>query len=144
MIRIPSSLLREIHGYMEAAYPHECCGVLMGHVVDGVRVVETCRPVANLNTERAHDRYDMDLKAVVRYQRELYPLDIVGFYHSHPDHPSRASQTDADFAWAGCSYVIGSVQKGTIASTQSWVLDETAAPKRCDEEQIEVVEGEMK
>jgi len=67
------------------------------------------------------------------------PLEIVGIYHSHPDHPSRASQTDTEAAAAVYSYVIVSVQQGTVATAQSWVLNE--AEKKMFEEPL-VIEGD--
>ena len=130
---------------MEASYPHECCGLLVGRVVnENERVVHTSRKCRNLNTERAHDRYEMDPKCWLNTEREFdsSPWAIVGIYHSHPNHPSRASQTDTDAAWPNYSYVIASVQKGTVASTQSWLLNETE--KRFYEEAVVVDEGDVK
>jgi proteasome lid subunit RPN8/RPN11 len=131
---------------MEATYPHECCGLLIGSTVEGGgRLVRTSRKCRNLNTDRAHDRYDMDPMCWVKAEREFdnSPWGIIGIYHSHPDHPSRASQTDTDAALgAGMfdfSYVIASVQKGKVATTQSWVLN--AVEKRFDEEPFVVEEA---
>jgi proteasome lid subunit RPN8/RPN11 len=86
----------------------------------------------------------MDPKCWLNTEREFdgSPWAIVGIYHSHPDHPSRASQTDTDAAWPNYSYVIASVQKGTVASTQSWLLNETE--KRFYEEAVVVDEGDQK
>ena len=145
MIRIPSSILREVYDHMEASYPHECCGLLVGLVInENERVVQTFRKCRNLNTERAHDRYEMDPKCWLNTEREFdnSAWAIVGIYHSHPDHPSRASQTDTDAAWPNYSYVIASVQKGTVASTQSWLLNDTE--KRFYEEAVVVDEGDVK
>ena len=146
MIRIPSSILRDIYDHMEAAYPYECCGLLIGTADADERVVQTFRKCRNLNTERAHDRYEMDPMCWLKTEREFETTSwgIIGIYHSHPDHPSRASQTDTDAALgAGMmdySYVIASVQKGTVASAQSWMLNE--AEKRFHEEPLVVDEGE--
>jgi proteasome lid subunit RPN8/RPN11 len=151
LIKIPSSILREIYDHMEASYPHECCGLLIGTSVGGNREVQQFRKCKNLNTERAHDRYQMDPLCWMKTEREFEnsPWRIMGIYHSHPDHPSRASQTDTDDALGAFmfdySYVIVSVQKGTVASAQSWVLNE--AEKRFDEEPLvvdEKVEGDRK
>jgi proteasome lid subunit RPN8/RPN11 len=62
-------------------------------------------------------------------------LDVVGYYHSHPDHPSRPSDFDRDHAWPGLSYLIVSVQKGTVADERSWRLADER--DRFDEETIE-------
>jgi len=145
LIKIPSSVLREVYDHMEASYPHECCGLLVGRVLnENERVVQTFRKCKNLNTERAHDRYEMDPKCWLNTEREFdgSPWSIVGIYHSHPDHPSRASQTDTDAAWPNYSYMIASVQKGTVASTQSWLLNE--AEKKFYEEAVVVDEGDPK
>ena len=148
MIKIPSSILRDVYAHMEASYPHECCGLLIGTARADERVVHAFRKCKNLNTERAHDRYQMDPKCWLNTEREFdnTAWRIIGIYHSHPDHPSRASQTDTDEALgAGMldySYVIASVQKGTVANTQSWVLNE--AEKRFYEEPVVVDEGDRK
>jgi proteasome lid subunit RPN8/RPN11 len=133
---------------MEASYPHECCGLLVGTLEGETKTVHTFRKCRNLNTERAHDRYEMDPLCMLKTQREFEngPWDIIGIYHSHPDHPSRASQTDTDRALDAqafvYSFVIVSVQKGKAAGAQSWVLNETE--RRFFEEPLEILEGEMK
>ena len=125
MITIPTSLLRQIYDHTEASYPNECCGLMVG-TMGKDKTVHAFRTCKNLNMERARDRYDMDPLDMLRVEREFEdgPWDIVGIYHSHPDHPSRPSQTDTDRAWPDYSYVIISVQEGTVASAQSWVLNE--------------------
>jgi len=146
LIKIPSSILREVYDHMEASYPHECCGLLVGTASGAERLVHAFRKCKNLNTERAHDRYQLDPMCWGKTEREFEngPWQIIGIYHSHPDHPSRASQTDTNDALGagmfGFSYVIVSVQKGTVASAQSWVLNE---PEKCfDEEPLVVDEGD--
>jgi len=131
MIKIPASVLRELYDVTEAAYPHECCGVLIGTAdKEKNHTVHTFRKCKNLNKERAADRYDMDPLDFLRAEREFEntPWGIIGIYHSHPDHPSRASQTDTaravDIMAYMWSYIIVSVQKGKVASAQSWVLNE--------------------
>jgi proteasome lid subunit RPN8/RPN11 len=132
MIKIAAALLREIYDHTEASYPHECCGVLIG-TTDASKnhTVHAFRRCKNNNKERAADRYDMDPLDFMRAEREFENTawEIIGIYHSHPDHPSRASLTDTDraveimaYAW---SYIIVSVQKGKVASAQSWVLSES-------------------
>src|SRR5947208_7120730 len=149
MITIPASLLRRVYDHTEASYPHECCGLMIGAIGEN-KEVHAFRRCKNLNKERAHDRYDMDPLDMLRAEREFEnsPWDIIGVYHSHPDHPSRASQTDTDraveimaFAW---SYVIVSVQKGKVAGAQSWVLNESE--RKFYEEPLVTVpeEGESK
>jgi len=97
MIKIPASILREIYDHTEASYPNECCGLMIGTTDQNKNhTVHTFRTCKNLNKERSRDRYDMDPLDMLRAEREFEnrPWDIIGIYHSHPDHPSRPSQTD--------------------------------------------------
>ncbi len=125
MITIPFPLLRQIYDHTESSYPYECCGVMIGTMGEN-KTVHAFRICKNLNKDRAHDRYNMDPLDMLKAEREFEgtPWDIIGIYHSHPDHPSRPSQTDTDAAFSTYSYVIISVQKGKVASAQSWVLNE--------------------
>jgi len=148
MIKLPSSLLRQIYDHAEESYPNECCGLMIGTTdADKSHVVHAVRRCKNLNLDRARDRYLMDPQDQLRIMREFEngPSDIIGVYHSHPDHPSRASQTDTDRAMeimaTAWSYIIVSVQKGTVAGAQSWVLNE--AEGKFTEEPI-VTEGDLK
>jgi proteasome lid subunit RPN8/RPN11 len=117
------TLLRQ-HG--EETYPHECCGVLLGSFVDdGSKSVSRIARCGNTRADSPHNRYSIDPKELIRIQREGRERgeDIVGFYHSHPDHPAQWSPTDlAEAHWFGCSYVITSVEKGRAAMTNSFAL----------------------
>jgi proteasome lid subunit RPN8/RPN11 len=146
MIKIPASVLREIYDHTEASYPHECCGLMVGTLDGENKMVHTFRKCRNLNTERAHDRYQMDPLCQLKTEREFAdsPWSIIGIYHSHPDHPSRPSPTDLDAAHPVYSYVIVSVQKGTVAKAQSWLLQESGAERRFVEESLVVDEGDRK
>jgi proteasome lid subunit RPN8/RPN11 len=111
------------HG--EETYPHECCGVLVGQFIHGDRVVEQVVRCGNALTESRHNRYQIDPRELIAIQRQAaqQKLDIVGFYHSHPDHPAQWSKTDlAEAHWLTCSYVITSVEKGGATLTNSFVL----------------------
>jgi proteasome lid subunit RPN8/RPN11 len=129
------------HG--EETYPHECCGVLLGTFGnDGSRAVTRAARAGNTRTDSAHNRYNIDPKDLIRIQRDGRERgeDIVGFYHSHPDHPAQWSSTDfAEAHWIGCSYVITSVEKGKATTTNSFELtgpDESY--KRLVDEKIEI------
>jgi len=90
------------------AYPHEGCGVLIGtYTADGVRVLDVTS-ARNLWTERAADRYDLDPDDMLAAQRSARQarLDVVGIWHSHPDHPAWPSQFDSDRAWVDFAYLI--------------------------------------
>lgn len=115
----------------EAAYPYEGCGILVGRPGSPSEVAEL-RPGHNLRgpEDRARDRYILDPADILRAQRQAdgAGLDIVGFWHTHPDHPSSPSQYDADHAWAGYVYVIISVQAGRAASERGWILETETPP----------------
>ena len=91
-----------MHG--EETYPHECCGVLLGHMDGDQRIVTSIARCGNTRDDSPHNRYHIDPRALVEIQRESRKRgeDIIGFYHSHPDHPARWSQTDlAEAHWYG-------------------------------------------
>src|SRR5205823_15027217 len=109
---------------------------------DGTKVVTSTARCGNTRTDSAHNRYNIDPGELVRIQREGRERgeDIVGFYHSHPDHAAQWSKTDhAEAHWIGCSYVITSVEKGKAAITNSFELSGTdEADKRLVDESTEV------
>lgn len=143
MLKIKDQDYVAIRRHGEETYPHECCGVLLGSFDDdGTRTVTSTARCGNTRTDSAHNRYNIDPKELVRIQRESRERgeDIVGFYHSHPDHPAQWSKTDlAEAHWFGCSYMITSVEKGKAAITNSFELagsDEN--DKRLADEKVEV------
>jgi len=142
MLKIAHSCYHALRRHGEATYPHECCGVLLGTMAGDERTVVDVVRAGNTRLDSPHNRYHIDPKELVRIQRQAREreLDIVGFYHSHPDHPARWSPTDfAEAHWIGCSYVITSVEKGTACLTNSFaLLGETEEAKRFEDETIEV------
>jgi proteasome lid subunit RPN8/RPN11 len=128
------------HG--EETYPHECCGVLLGRMDGDVRIVASAARCGNTRTDSPQNRYSIDPRELVRIQREGRGRgeDIVGFYHSHPDHPAQWSSTDlAEGHWFGCSYVITSVEKGKALVTNSFELTGSdESDKKFADERIEV------
>jgi proteasome lid subunit RPN8/RPN11 len=129
------------HG--EETYPYECCGVLLGRFEeDNIRVVTSTARCGNTRTDSAHNRYNIDPRELVRIQREGRDRgeEIVGFYHSHPDHPAQWSKTDFEEAhWLGCSYVITSVEKGKAAITNAFELSGSdESDKQLKDEKIEI------
>src|SRR6476661_104539 len=89
------------------------------------RNVSEVRRARNIVVERARDRYEIDPRDHIRIQREADAagLDIVGYYHSHPDHPAQASRFDTERAWAGYVYVIVSVEKGKPVDANAFVAE---------------------
>jgi proteasome lid subunit RPN8/RPN11 len=148
MLKISQSAYVSLRQHGEATYPHECCGVLLGRFDDdgSGAVSKTVTRIARCGNTRAdspQNRYNIDPRDLIRIQREGRERgeDIVGFYHSHPDHPAKWSSTDlAEAHWFGCSYVITSVENGKAVLTNSFELtgsDET--DKQFMEEETEVV-----
>lgn len=144
MLKISQNDYAEIRRHGEETYPHECCGVLLGQMGEDARVVTSTVRCGNTRNDSPHNRYHIDPKELVRIQREgrEQGLDIVGFYHSHPDHPPRWSQTDlAEAHWIGCSYVITSVEKGKAATTNSFeLLGSEENAKKFADERVEVLQ----
>jgi len=134
-----------VHG--EQTYPHECCGVLLGKSVDGTNIVHELRAAGNTRTDSAHNRYNIDPVELIRIQRQAraLSLDIVGFYHSHPDHPAQWSATDiAEAHWLGCSYIITRVANGKADVTNSFLLrGASEEDKSFEDEPIEIMMKEV-
>ena len=129
MLKIPKSAYLSLRQHGEETYPHECCGVLLGRFDDDSESVsKTVSRVArcgNTREDSPHNRYHIDPRDLIRIQREGRKRgeEIVGFYHSHPDHPAQWSPTDlAEAHWFGCSYMITSVEKGKATITNSFEL----------------------
>jgi proteasome lid subunit RPN8/RPN11 len=125
MLKISAKDYTEIRRHGEETYPHECCGVLLGQVDGGVRTVTSTARCGNTRTDSPQNRYHIDPKELVRIQRQARERneDIIGFYHSHPDHPAQWSKTDLEEAhWIGCSYVITRVATGRADVTNSFEL----------------------
>ncbi len=146
MLRIAQSDYDALRRHGEETYPHECCGVMLGTVDGDIRQVKAVVRAGNTRTDRAQDRYNIDPRELVRIQRQgrEQGLDIVGFYHSHPDHPARWSQTDfAEAHWIGCSYLITCVEQRRATVTNSFALEgDSEENKRFEEESVEVLAGD--
>jgi proteasome lid subunit RPN8/RPN11 len=129
-VNIYKAALEAIQAHGADGYPNEICGFMLGPKGDGE--VTEVRPARNLIVERARDRYEIDPRDHIRVQREADAagLDIVGYYHSHPDHPAQASRFDTERAWAGYVYLIISVQDGQPVDANAFVADKDGGPFR--------------
>jgi proteasome lid subunit RPN8/RPN11 len=161
-VRITPDALDQVDSHASDGYPDEVCGVLIR--ANGAGVVTQARQVRNVMAdkerardpylmsiirdvfpaldsldERARDRYLMDPRDQMRIQRECDDtgLEIVGYYHSHPDHPAQASATDAERSFAGSVYLIVSCERGKIVDRHAFVADQDRGPMR--PEPLEVV-----
>jgi proteasome lid subunit RPN8/RPN11 len=142
MLKIGRKEYEALRQHGEETYPHECCGLLLGRTNGDERVVASIARAGNTRTDSPHNRYNIDPKDYIRIQKEGRERgeDVIGFYHSHPDHPARWSPTDlAEAHWPGYSYVITSVEQGKAAITNSFELivsDESG--KEFVDEKIEI------
>lgn len=141
-LRLTPEHLRHIHDHASRTYPEECCGVLMGRASSGTEggVVERTVALENERRDSRHNRYVIEPETVLRAHRQAreLELDILGYYHSHPDHPAVPSEFDREHAWPGMSYLITAVEKGRVADTRSWRLRDDRSG--FDEEPLEVGE----
>jgi proteasome lid subunit RPN8/RPN11 len=131
-LTIPRPLYDQLRAHGEQTYPDECCGIMLGTADKDQLTVSHLIPAGNTRTDSAHNRYHIAPQELIAAQREgrKLGLDIVGFYHSHPDHPAQYSTTDfAEAHWFGCAYVITSVDgdktTGTAQITNSFFLTGT-------------------
>lgn len=138
MIQIDDNALKSITAHAERDYPHECGGMLIGHFAEGKKTVTETFPLENAREEEArHNRVlilPKDVLRAERYAREN-KLDVVGYYHSHPDDKAVPSQYDLDHALPVWSYVIASVIKGKVEDIRSWEMENDRS--KFNEEQIE-------
>jgi proteasome lid subunit RPN8/RPN11 len=134
---IQPSDLEAIGRHGEATFPEECCGFLIGRAREETTVVERLLPVENERQDSRHNRYVIEPETVLKAHKEARAAgaDVVGYYHSHPDHPSRPSDFDREHAWPGLSYLIVSVMKGRVADARSWRLADDR--ERFEEEILE-------
>jgi proteasome lid subunit RPN8/RPN11 len=149
MLRIEYADYEALRAHGEETYPNECCGVLLGKNIAGegnsaaaTNHVQQIVRAGNTRTDSAHNRYNIAPQELVKIQRQArgLGLDIVGFYHSHPDHPAQWSKTDfAEAHWLGCSYIITSIEHGKAATTNSFLLSGTGEEdKKFEDEAIQI------
>lgn len=118
--------LQTLGRHAAITYPQECCGVLIGRCHSGATFVERVLSVGNAQEGDRHDRYLISPETVLAAHKEARALglEVVGYYHSHPDHPAEPSELDLEQAWPEVSYLIVSVEQRKIADVRSWRLRE--------------------
>ena len=113
------------HG--QRAFPHECCGFLLGRDDGDVRHLVSVLPSLNDRGDaELHNRFTSSPEAFMRADKQARSagLDVLGFYHSHPDAPAKPSQYDLDHAWPVYSYIIVAVEKGQAVKMTCWVMED--------------------
>ncbi len=139
-IAITHAAMHKIKVHAMESYPEECCGILIGlEEAEGKEVYDVLR-IGNAKEENRTRRFLITPEEYRRAEAaaEAEGLGVMGFYHTHPDHPARPSQFDLDHAWPWCSYVIAAVEQRIPAAVKSWVLKEDRSG--FDEEIIDTLE----
>ena len=140
MLRLSDELAQRIRSHGEASYPHECCGALLGRGDGAEREIVDLLPLENRNGNSPRNRFAIspeDFRRAENVARES-GLDLVGWYHSHPDHPALPSEFDRAHAWPWYSYVIVSVTQGRAGQITAWRLDDNRT--RFTPDRLEIAE----
>ena len=136
-LKIGTGDVGHIHDHARETYPEECAGVIVGTDTGEVKVVTDVWRAENTfeETERSH-RFLIEPLQIKRFEEQAQErdLDVLGFYHSHPDHPAEPSEYDRDHAWPYYSYIIASVGADEVKDMRSWRLKDDRSGY--DEEQI--------
>lgn len=143
MILIAAEQLELIKRHGERTYPEEGCGVLIGRAAGSVKMVEDVHPTENARLDSRHNRYLISPDDILQLERQARTRghEVIGFFHSHPDHEAKPSTYDRDHAWPWYSYIIVSVTGGKALEVRSWVLTDDRS--RFEPEEIEVAEAEV-
>ncbi len=127
MLELEREHLDAIKAHAEADYPHECGGLLLGHfAADNAKTVIETLPMNNTaDIERRHDRVLIEPRALMLADKKARErgLDVIGYYHSHPDDEAVPSQFDLDHALPVWSYIIVSVRSGKAVDWNSWEME---------------------
>ncbi|HKV63606.1 MAG TPA: M67 family metallopeptidase [Candidatus Acidoferrum sp.] len=139
---ISAHLAEKIRAHGAETYPHECCGALLGRDSNSIvtsdrgdgssiagREILELFPLVNRRDDSPRNRFSVTAQDVLEAEKAArgQGLDVVGWYHSHPDHPARPSQYDRDHAWPWYSYIIVSVHNGAPQDMTSWRLNDDRA-----------------
>ena len=138
MIEIPNELLDRIKTHGEQSYDEECCGALFGNYSDEIKTIYDIHEFENEKQENRQNRFlisPAQYKLAEKLAKEK-GFELLGFYHSHPDHPAIPSQFDTDHALPWFLYIIVSVNKAKAETLTVWILKEDRS--RFEEQQVSV------
>jgi len=141
-MEIYPEILAQIHTHGESAYPEEGAGLLLGSLEGNRKCVSAVMKLANAREDTArHNRYLLDPQDYLNgeLEAERLGLEVLGVFHSHPDHPNRPSEYDREWAMPWFSYLITSVQNGKAVESRCWNLAEDRSVFL--EESIQVIEN---
>jgi len=138
MLELSIEQRTEIAAHGERDYPHECCGLLLGRFEnESKKVCAELFPISNAREEAAkRNRFLIRPEELLRGERQAAArgLEVVGFYHSHPDHPAVPSAYDLEHAWPVYSYIVVAIKSGQAEDLRSWEMQPDRT--RFSEEQI--------
>ena len=139
-LKISPELADKIRAHGVQTYPHECCGALIGRDAEVAdrrvhREIHALHPLVNRRDDSPNNRFSVTSQDVLDAEKAARQqgLEVVGWYHSHPDHPARPSQYDRDHAWPWYSYIIVSVANRVPEEMTSWRLADDRAEFECEE-----------
>ena len=123
-LKIGQGDVENIYRHAREAYPEECAGAIVGMNTGEMKVVVDVWPAENTHEDERSRRFLIEPLQIKRFEEQAdeRDMDLLGFYHSHPDHPAEPSEYDRDHAWPGWSYVITSVSKDEVKDIRSWTL----------------------
>lgn len=141
LITLSTKQLAEINAHGERDFPYECCGLLIGHYeTNGAKAVLETYPISNAREESAkRNRFLIEPDELMKGERyaRSKDLEVVGFYHSHPESPAVPSQYDLEHAWPTYSYIIVSVIAGKAGDLFSWEQEQDRSKFLREEMKIE-------
>src|ERR1700726_998709 len=147
-LKMSAEIAQKIREHGAQGYPNECCGALLGRDADATpaattgggvcllaREILALFPLVNRREDSPHNRFSVTAKDVQDSEKAAREkgLDVVRWYHSHPDHPARPSQYDREHAWPWYSYIIVSVANGKPQGMTSWRLSDERSDYACEE-----------
>ena len=124
VLKLRSDLAAKIQAHGMQTYPHECCGAILGRDANGSREVMALLPLANRRDDSPRNRFEVtpdDVQLAEKTARER-KIELIGWYHSHPDAPAKPSEFDREHAWPWYSYIIVSIRTGQPREMNSWRL----------------------
>jgi proteasome lid subunit RPN8/RPN11 len=129
ILKLRSALAAKIQAHGMETYPHECCGAILGRDENGAREALALLPLANRREDSPRNRFEVTPEDVQFAEKTAAEkkLELIGWYHSHPDAPARPSEFDREHAWPWYSYIIVSVQSGMPREMNSWRLQDDRA-----------------
>lgn len=135
-LKIGHGDVKHIHDHAKETYPEECSGVMVGMDTGSMKVVVDVWRAENTHEDERSRRFLIDPREYIAFEKRAdeRDMDILGVYHSHPDHPAEPSEYDRDHAWPGWSYIIASVSRDEVKDMRSWLLKDDRSGY--DEEKI--------